>query len=155
MNHRMTGLVCIAAIILFDQSSIAVALSMSEPRGGIEVLPMLNLVLFRNDGVSFGLLSGLAPWWALTALGVLISLVLGIWFWRAQSRLLAVALGLMIGGALGNIFDRVRYGAVTDFLDFHFAGYHWPAFNFADTAIFFGVVLVLFDSCRKTRGRME
>ena len=71
--------------------------------------------------------------------------VLATWLWRAQSRVLSVALGLVIGGALSNVLDRVRHGAVTDFLDFHFATYHWPAFNLADMAIVAGAALLLLD----------
>jgi len=148
MTHRATGFVCIPLVLLLDQGSKAVALSMPELGNGIEVLPVLNLVVVRNDGVSFGILGGVAPWWTLTAVGAAITAMLSVWLWRAQSTLLATALGLMIGGALGNIIDRIRHGAVTDFLDFHAAGYHWPAFNFADAAIFCGVGFLLLDNWR-------
>lgn len=148
MTHRITGLVCIAVTLFLDQASKAVALSIPGLRSGIEVLPVLNLVVVRNDGVSFGMLGGVAPWWTLTAVGAAIAAALSVWLSRAQSTVLAAALGLMIGGALGNIIDRVRHGAVTDFLDFHAAGYHWPAFNFADAAIFCGVGFLLLDSWR-------
>jgi signal peptidase II len=71
--------------------------------------------------------------------------------YKAQSRWLGISLGLVIGGALGNAIDRVNYGAVADFLDFHAAGYHWPAFNVADIAIFVGVVMLLFDGLIEKR----
>jgi len=149
MTYRKTGLVCLSLALLLDQGSKALALSISDLRHGIEILPVLNFVVVRNDGVSFGLFSGgVAPWWTLAALGGAIAAVLSVWLWRAQTKLLAAALGLIVGGALGNIIDRVRHGAVTDFLDFHAAGYHWPAFNFADTAIFCGVGFLLLDSWR-------
>lgn len=76
---------------------------------------------------------------------------LSVWLWRTRSRLGGMALGLIIGGALGNIADRMRWGGVTDFLDFHFDTYHWPAFNFADVAIVCGVGLLLWESLIETR----
>jgi signal peptidase II len=75
-------------------------------------------------------------------------IVVGLIYWlsRVGSPLLAVAIGLIVGGAVGNVVDRIRYGAVVDFLDFHIGNYHWPAFNLADSAICLGVVVMLFDS---------
>jgi signal peptidase II len=71
-----------------------------------------------------------------------------VWLWRAQGRLIGAALGLIVGGAIGNIIDRYRFGAVFDFLDFHAFGWHWPAFNVADSAIVIGVGLLLLDGFR-------
>jgi signal peptidase II len=68
--------------------------------------------------------------------------------WRVNETLLAVALALVIGGAVGNVIDRIRFGAVVDFLDFHVAGWHWPAFNIADSAITIGVILLILDSLK-------
>src|SRR3546814_10450935 len=84
---------------------------------------ILNLVLVRNHGVSFGMLSGVVPWWALILLSLAIVAALAVWLWRSQGRAVSMALGLIIGGALGNVVDRVRFQAVTDFLDFHVAAY--------------------------------
>jgi signal peptidase II len=72
--------------------------------------------------------------------------VLAVWLWRALRSIPAAALGLVIGGALGNVVDRIRFGAVFDFLDVHVAGWHWPAFNVADSAISVGVAVLLIDS---------
>jgi signal peptidase II len=69
-----------------------------------------------------------------------------VWLWRAESRLATVSLGLIIGGAIGNVIDRLHYGAVMDFLDFYIGGYHWPAFNVADSAITVGAVLFVSES---------
>lgn len=146
MSSRLPGMMCIAAIIVIDQVSKAIALGSQTFRGSIDVLPILNIVLVRNDGISFGLLGGVVPWWLLAMLGIAVVAGLLVWIWRAPSIMLQFALGLIIGGAIGNILDRLRFGAVTDFLDFHVAGYHWPAFNFADAAIVFGVSLLLLDS---------
>lgn len=88
---------------------------------------------------------GGAPRWLLVSASLVIVGILLTWMWRSGRLLVASALGLIAGGAIGNIVDRVRFGAVTDFLDFHAGGYHWPAFNLADAAIVCGVALLLLD----------
>ena len=97
-------------------------------------MPVFNIALSRNRGENFGFLTWL-PWWVLAFLGLAVVTVLSIYLWRTRTRLRGAAVGLIIGGALGNIADRIRWGAVTDFLDFHIGDHHWPAFNFADVAI--------------------
>ena len=155
MNRRVLAGLCAVAVFVLDQGSKALALKSPglHAVGGVEVLPFLNLVFVRNDGVSFGMLGGIVPWWGLVLPAATIVAWLLIWLWRVESRLTAAALGLVIGGALGNILDRVRYQAVSDFLDLHFGPYHWPSFNLADTAIFFGVVLLLWANLRATKYR--
>jgi signal peptidase II len=113
----------------------------------IEITPFFNIVEVWNRGVSFGLFASESSWTPilLSALAIAISVVLIVWLKRAETRLLALALGIVIGGAIGNVIDRVIWGHVYDFLDFHIAGYHWPAFNVADSAISIGVVLILID----------
>jgi len=113
----------------------------------IEITPFFNIVEVWNRGVSFGLFASESSWTPilLSALAIAISVVLIVWLKRAETRLLALALGIVIGGAIGNVIDRVIWGHVYDFLDFHVAGYHWPAFNVADSAISIGVVLILID----------
>jgi signal peptidase II len=86
-----------------------------------------------------------APW-LLTVLAVAIGVGLLVWLWRARSIWVAVALGMILGGAVGNVIDRLRFGAVTDFLDAHWGELHWPAFNLADSAISVGVVILLADA---------
>ena len=119
---------------------------MSPPRV-VEITGFFNLVLVGNRGVSFGLFSNDLPWAqpAMAALAFGISIILFIWLRRAETRYLAVAIGLVLGGAIGNAIDRLAHGAVIDFLDFHAMGYHWPAFNVADSTICVGVVLILLD----------
>lgn len=113
----------------------------------IEVTGFFNLVTVWNQGVSFGLFSNdhTAGPYILSAMALGVSGVLAYLLWRTASVWLALAYGIMIGGALGNIVDRLRFGAVFDFLDFHVAGYHWPAFNVADSTIFIGVAMILLD----------
>lgn len=144
MTYRALGFVVAACVFGVDQISKGIALASASLDAGIEVSPFFNLVLVHNYGVSFGLFTGASHWWALASIGIAMTIGLSIWMWRSQSRLQALALGLLIGGALGNVSDRFRHGAVIDFLDFHVAGNHWPAFNFADVAIFCGAGLLVF-----------
>lgn len=112
--------------------------------GHIAVLPFFNLVEVWNSGISFGMFNGLTHGqWLLSGISIIITLVLLRWLWRTSDRLTTTALCLIIGGAVGNTIDRLRYGAVADYLDFHAYGYHWPAFNLTDSAIFIGVFLLL------------
>ncbi len=137
--------------IFFDQLSKWWILNViMVPANTIPVTQFFNLVLVHNRGASFGIFSD-APGWASIALivfAIIISIVLAIWMWQAQETLLSVALGLVIGGAIGNVIDRIRFGAVVDFLDFHAGGWHWPAFNVADSAITLGVILLILDSLK-------
>ena len=122
------------------------------PEGTQVVLaPFLNLTMVLNRGVSFGLLSGYANAFvplALSAATLAIIGALSVWLARTASRLQAAALALIIGGAVGNLVDRLRLGHVIDFVDVHVAGWHWPAFNLADAAIVVGVGLVLLHALR-------
>lgn len=117
-------------------------------RPPIEVTPFFNLVMVWNRGVSFGMFSGHdgSGAWMLIGVALVIVTFMAFWLWRCTTRYLATALGLVIGGALGNVIDRVRFGAVADFFDLHVMGHHWPAFNIADSAIFIGVGLLLLES---------
>jgi signal peptidase II len=140
------GLVCAAILTVLDQLSKWVILTeiMNPPRI-LEITGFFNLVLVGNRGVSFGMFSSDTPWIqpAFAGFAAVIAVFLGFWLRRAENRLLAVSLGLVIGGAIGNAIDRLWHGAVIDFLDFHAAGYHWPAFNIADSAITIGVILIV------------
>jgi signal peptidase II len=120
----------------------------------IEVTGFFNIVEVWNRGVSFGLFASDSPWtpYLLSALAIAISIVLIVWLRKAETTFLALALGFVIGGAIGNVFDRFIWGRVYDFLDFHAAGYHWPAFNVADAAISVGVALILLDGFIAKRG---
>ncbi len=117
-------------------------------RGRVAVLPVLDLVMAWNFGISYGLFqqNSLMGQYALVAFKIIIALALIIWLARTPVKIVALALGLLIGGALGNALDRVIYGAVADFFSLHFAGYYWYVFNIADVAIVAGVGLLLYDS---------
>ena len=142
------GLVASAIIVVLDQmTKWLIRETVLETIHRIEVTGFFNIVEVWNRGVSFGLLASDSPWTphSLSALALAIATVLLFWLRKADNRLLALALGIVIGGAVGNVIDRMIWGHVFDFLDFHIAGYHWPAFNVADSAISIGVVLILVD----------
>ena len=114
----------------------------------IELTPFFNLRMVWNRGVSFGMFSAEsdAGRYALIAFACLVIVILVGWLIKAKTRLLGWALGLVIGGAIGNVIDRVLYGAVADFFDVHAFGYHFYTFNVADVAISLGVILLIFDT---------
>ncbi|MDP8915886.1 MAG: signal peptidase II [Pseudomonadota bacterium] len=139
-----------AAVLVLDQLSklwVLEGLKLEE-RGSIEVLPILSLSMVWNRGVSFGLLQAqqdLARW-GLAAFSAAVAVALVLWARRVQRPLLATALGLIIGGAVGNLIDRVRFGAVADFIDVSGLGFFPWVFNVADSAITIGVLLLVLDS---------
>jgi signal peptidase II len=141
------------AIIIADQISKTVMVNWLGLYERVAVLPFFNLTLAHNTGAAFSFLAGAGGWqrWFFVALAVVISLVLVIWLKRlAQTaKLEAISLALIIGGAIGNVIDRLVYGFVIDFLDVYVGTYHWPAFNIADSAICVGAVLLIIDSFRK------
>jgi len=139
------GLTLAAVVLLLDQVSKWWILEMvMQPPQIIPLLPFFNLVLVKNFGVSFGMFAGLGAIWPLVAIALVIMGGLTYWLRSVENRLLATGLGF--GGAAGNVIDRFRYGAVIDFLDFHAAGWHWPAFNLADAAITVGAAIILLES---------
>ena len=152
------GLGIAGSIVFIDQATkwLILAQLMALPKT-IEVLPVFNIVLVWNRGISFGLLNSNSPWVpvALSLCALAVTLFLIVWLRRVEQKFLAVGIGLVIGGALGNVVDRLRHGAVADFLDLHIGGYHWPAFNVADSAITVGVLLILLDGlfARRRVGR--
>lgn len=146
---RRFGFLLAVIVIVADQASkwwILDVVMNPVPRV-VEVTGFFNLVLVWNPGVSFGMFqheSDIMPY-LLSGLAFAVAAMVSGWLWKAERWTQAAALGLVIGGALGNIFDRLRFGAVCDFLDFHFAGWHFWAFNIADAGISVGVALLLID----------
>ena len=139
----MIGVFAALAAFAIDQITKAIVVANAVTlSAGISVFPGFNLVFYRNDGVTFGMLGG-APLWSLIALALAICVWLGVMLFRAENAVETLAYGAIIGGALGNVIDRVRYRAVTDFLDFYIGTTHWPAFNLADVFVVSGVGLLL------------
>ena len=147
-----------AVVLVLDQASKWVILTqVMDPPRVVEVTGFFNLILTYNTGVSFGLFGGPAAWkpWALGGLALAVSAGLLYWLARQPERLLGLAIGLIVGGALGNALDRAHQPGVVDFLDFHLAGWHWPAFNLADSSIFLGVAILVFDGLFGERVRSK
>ena len=149
--HLRFGLVLSAVVVCIDQAVKTLMLAaLPQPGSGWAVTGFFNLVHVRNHGVGFGMMSGIEPW-ALIVFSLSVVCILVVWMGRAHDRFTAAALGLTVGGAVGNVADRALSGAVFDFLDFHAFGYHWPAFNVADSAIVLGVAGLLVGSARESR----
>lgn len=140
----------IAATLVADQVTKELLLRYLLKAGEIiQVIDnFLRLVIVWNPGVSFGILGGdkALPPWLLSAVAVAVCVGLFLWLRRIDRPLTGWGIGLVIGGAIGNVIDRARWGAVFDFADFHVRQWHWPAFNVADSAIVVGVGLMLIDS---------
>lgn len=157
-NYRK-GLGMAGLVILLDQLSKWWIMERVMRPEGIEgtpfftpmhvvVAPFFDLVMTWNRGVSFGIGNNDGPWNVLILSGLALAIVVAmlVWLRTAETPLAQAALGGIIGGALGNVIDRVRFGAVADFLDVHVMSYHWPAFNVADSAITVGAVFLVVDS---------
>lgn len=138
-------------VIGVDQISKAwVLYDLMNPPSVISVFSFLDIVLAWNKGIGFGLLKAHSVWgmFGLIIMAIGISTVLGIWLWRTTDKFLLISLSMIIGGAIGNIIDRLRFGAVVDFIYVHvyIFGYHFPAFNIADSAITIGVCLLFLEN---------
>jgi len=137
-----------ALVVLLDRASKLAVLGHFRPGEGIEIAPFFNLVLVFNKGAAFSFLSSAAGWQTplFATIAVIASLIVGYLIWKdPHKRLFALGLALILGGALGNLWDRLEFGHVVDFLDFHAAGWHWPAFNVADSAITVGAGLLILE----------
>jgi signal peptidase II len=136
--------------VILDQGSKLVIDSSMRLYQSIPVMPYFNLTYVHNTGAAFSFLSEAGGWqrWFFAGLAILISAVIAVWLARLKQHetLLAVALSLVLGGAIGNLIDRLAYGYVIDFLDVYYGTWHWPAFNIADSAITLGVMLMLAES---------
>jgi signal peptidase II len=148
LDKQAMGLV--VATVLVDQFSKELLLRYLLKVGAI--LPVFDdlfrLVIVWNPGVSFGFLGGdrALPPWILSVVAIVVCIGLLLWLRRIDRPLVGWGIGLVMGGAIGNVIDRARWGAVFDFADFHVGQWHWPAFNVADSAIVVGVGLMLMDS---------
>ncbi len=153
-SRWMRWLALSAAVAAADLATKAWASAAFAPGDVHVVAPFLNFVLWHNPGAAFSFLAGAGGWqrWLFIGLTVVVSAALLVMLRRTDgNRLLATALALVLGGAAGNLWDRVMLGHVVDFIQLHAAGYYWPAFNVADSAITVGVVLILVDGFREAR----
>jgi signal peptidase II len=136
--------------LLLDQASKLAVDGSMQLFESIPLLPYFNLTYVHNTGAAFSFLSDAGGWqrWLFAGLAVVMSSIIGLWLARLKQHetLMAVALALVLGGAIGNLIDRVAYGYVIDFLDVYYQDWHWPAFNIADSAICVGVALMLLES---------
>ncbi len=143
-------------VLLLDQLSKWSALSNLQMGIPEPVLPFMNWLLLFNPGAAFSFLAQGSGWqrWFFTIIGLAASAYI-IWLlYKSQSeKLLCIALSLILGGALGNVLDRVMYGAVVDFIDLYYGNWHWPAFNIADSAICVGAALIIWGELRKSFGK--
>ena len=140
----LTGLV-----IALDQASKWFMVSWLSLYETVAVMPYFNLTMAHNYGAAFSFLADAGGWqkWFFIVLASVISLGLLYWLYKlAQTKLEGFSIALILGGAIGNVIDRIYYGYVIDFLDVYYGTYHWPAFNIADAAICIGAVLIMIDS---------
>ncbi len=149
MRARTLGGLAIAGVLALDQASKLVVVRYFDRDGGapFALAPFLDFTLRWNRGISFSLFAqeSAAGHWLLLALTLVVTALLGFWLWRARAPLVGLGLGAVIGGALGNGYDRLVHGAVADFLDLHAFARHFFVFNVADAAINIGVALLIFD----------
>lgn len=136
-------------VLILDQASKLLVDASFQLYESLPLMPYFNLTYARNTGAAFSFLSDAGGWqrWLFAALAIVMSSFIGLWLKRLQAHetLMAVSLSLVLGGAIGNLIDRVAYGYVIDFLDVYYDSWHWPAFNIADSAICVGVALMLLD----------
>ena len=147
---------CSFAVVVVDQLTKLAAVKLLDPASPVELLSILALVLAYNTGAAFSILSTAGGWqrWFFVGIALVISVFIIHWLRNMprNARWLPLALSLMLGGAVGNVVDRIRIGAVVDFIDFHVGDWHWPAFNIADSAICVGAALLVFGTFRRESG---
>ena len=142
-----------AGVILIDQLSKYIASTSLELYKSVVVMPMFNWTLMHNTGAAFSFLHDAGGWqrWFFTIIAIVVSIVIVSWLRKLEQRekWQAAALALILGGAIGNVIERVHLGYVIDFIDIYYQQWHWPAFNIADSAIFIGVAMIIFDTLRE------
>jgi len=146
---RLGVLIALATLALDQASKLYLLFGYDLPvREPLVLAPFLELLVVWNRGISYGLFQQDTEVgrWALLAISIAAAIGLSVWMARAASRLLAMSLGLIVGGAVGNAIDRLAYGAVFDFVHFHVGSFSWYVFNIADAAIVAGVVGLVYDS---------
>ena len=144
---------CSLAVVIADQATKVAAVAWLDPTSSVELIPTLDLVLAYNTGAAFSFLSTAGGWQRWLFIGLAVVICGFILHWMRDlprgARWYPLALSLILGGAVGNVIDRVRIGAVVDFIDFHVGDWHWPAFNVADSAICVGAALLVLGMFRR------
>ena len=156
-RYIVTGLVALLVVFLADQASkLWILQGLGLPQlGRVDLLPVLSLTMVWNAGVTFGLFKAGGDWGPLVLVAVAVAIVaaLAVWLRRAETRLVALSLGAIAGGAIGNVLDRLRFGAVVDFIHIHVGTWSWYVFNVADAAIVCGVGALVLDGLLPRRPR--
>ncbi|GAN77884.1 signal peptidase II [Acidisphaera rubrifaciens] len=154
-SHMALGLILGAVVLAADQASKFWILNVLDLRalGRVDLIPTLSFTMVWNRGVTFGLLTGSGGLsrFILAGIALLVVGALFLWLRRAESALTAAAIGAIAGGAIGNVIDRLRFGAVVDFIHFHVGTWSWYVFNVADAAIVCGVAVLVLDGLRPHR----
>ncbi len=144
---------CSLAVVIADQVTKIAAVALLDPASSVELIPSLDLVLVYNTGAAFSFLSTAGGWQRWLFIGIAVAICGFILQWMRElprrARWYPLALALVLGGAVGNVIDRIRIGAVVDFIDFHVGDWHWPAFNVADSAICVGAALLVLGTFRR------
>jgi len=144
---------CSLAVVIVDQMTKIAAVAWLDPGSSVELIPTLDLVLVYNTGAAFSFLSTAGGWQRWFFIGIAVVVCGFILHWMRElprrARWYPLALSLILGGAVGNVIDRARTGAVVDFIDFHVGDWHWPAFNVADSAICVGAALLVLGAFRR------
>ena len=140
-------------IFVLDFITKWLATSYLTTHSAVAVLPIFNFYLTYNSGISFSMLTAHSEVETALLIGIALAICLGIVYMihQEKSKWMRFALAMILGGASGNVWDRIRYGAVVDFLDFHWQQYHFPAFNIADSAICLGAGLILLQMLRRKK----
>ena len=150
LSNPWVGFVVAAVVIGLDQYTKALASAELQYRVPVEITAWFDLMLAHNTGAAFSFLASAGGWqrWFLAGVALVVSLVVSVWLTRLKhsEKMLGIALGLVLGGGLGNLIDRVSLGYVVDFISWHYNDWYWPAFNVADSAICVGAVLLVWDS---------
>jgi signal peptidase II len=162
LNSKFKYVLWITVVLLvvaLDRYTKGLASSHLELHRPVELFTSLNLTLMHNTGVAFSMFDSNGSWqrWVFSLVALAVSIVIAVWLTRVQAgqRWLIVGLALVLGGAVGNLWDRVVNGYVVDFIDVYYRTWHWPAFNLADSAICVGAVMLVIDSLWLSRGGGE
>ena len=150
--HMLKWLWLSLAVFALDQITKLWVVANFDLYESIQVVPQINITYVHNTGAAFSFLSSAGGWqrWFFVGVAVIASIILTVWLARLKTsdEWMAVTLSLILGGAIGNLFDRISYAYVIDFIDVYYQTWHWPVFNIADCAISIGVVMMLIDTFR-------